>query len=443
MDRNTLKIRKDAAQTSTLKALNAMKDIKNTLFSALYSDHNLNWESLKDFSKFTKPEPLNGLEMFIYSFFKIKKYEDKLNKYNIEKVMFSKAKKEQNDAVDELKRLYLEKDLFAFTKYCKLVLINSIYSFKFDKEIEIEYKPEDQMLIIEYFLPAIDMVPNIKEVKYVQTTGYREIYYPEAYMRKIYDNLLYQITLRSIYELFNADSIDVIKHIAFNGLIKTIDKASGHEVVKCILSIYLGKNEFNKVNLSNVDPKECFKKFKGVSASMLYDLIPIAPILQFDKNDPRFISHYNVAASLNESKNIAAMDWKDFEHLIREIFEKEFQKNGGEVKITRASRDAGVDAIAFDPDPIRGGKIVIQAKRYVNTVDVASVRDLYGTVVNEGAIKGILVTTSDFGADAYEFAKSKPITLLNGSHLLHLLRQYGYKARIDLVEAKLLLKEYK
>ena len=61
--------------------------------------------------------------------------------------------------------------------------------------------------------------------------------------------------------------------------------------------------------------------------------------------------------------------------------------------MTQASRDGGVDAIAFDPDPIRGGKIVIQAKRYAYTVGVSAVRDLYGTLMNEGATKGILVTT--------------------------------------------------
>src|SRR5690606_34746199 len=109
--------------------------------------------------------------------------------------------------------------------------------------------------------------------------------------------------------------------------------------------------------------------------------------------------------------NLAAMDWEDFEHLVRELFEREFAQTGGEVKVTQASRDGGVDAVVFDPDPIRGGKIVIQAKRYTNTVGVAAVRDLYGTVVNEGAIKGILVTTSDFGPDAYEFARGKPLTL--------------------------------
>jgi restriction system protein len=130
------------------------------------------------------------------------------------------------------------------------------------------------------------------------------------------------------------------------------------------------------------------------------------------------------------------MDWEDFEHLIRELFEKEFATGGGEVKVTRASRDGGVDAVAFDPDPIRGGKIVIQAKRYTNVVGVSAVRDLYGTVMNEGATKGILVTTADYGPDSYEFAKGKPLTLLSGANLLHLLAKHGHKARIDLKEAK-------
>ena len=112
-----------------------------------------------------------------------------------------------------------------------------------------------------------------------------------------------------------------------------------------------------------------------------------------------------------------------------------------EVKVTQASRDGGIDAVAFDPDPIRGGKIVIQAKRYTNTVGVSAVRDLYGTVMNEGANKGILVTTSDYGPDAYEFARGKPLTLLSGANLLHLLEKHGHKARIDLKEAKRLAAE--
>ena len=68
---------------------------------------------------------------------------------------------------------------------------------------------------------------------------------------------------------------------------------------------------------------------------------------------------------------------------------------------------------------------MIQAKRYSGTVDVSAVRDLWGTTQHEGAMKGILVTTSGFGPDAYNFIAGKPLTLINGSELLSILAQNG------------------
>ena len=133
------------------------------------------------------------------------------------------------------------------------------------------------------------------------------------------------------------------------------------------------------------------------------------------------------------------MDWLDFENLIREVFEKEFRTNGGEVKITRASRDGGVDAIAFDPDPIRGGRSSFRQNGTLIPWECLPSE----TCSAQSTTKGILVTTSIYGPDAYEFAKGKPLTLLNGSELLYLLQKHGHKARIDLAEAKRLEAERK
>ena len=69
-------------------------------------------------------------------------------------------------------------------------------------------------------------------------------------------------------------------------------------------------------------------------------------------------------------------------------------------------------------------------------MDVAAVRDLYGTVMNEGANRGILITTSSYGPDAYEFAKDKPISLIDGPNLIEMLRKHGRNYRIDLEEAR-------
>jgi len=285
-------------------------------------------------------------------------------------------------------------------------------------------------------------LPSIKEVKYIATRKeLKETYISDSQKQKMFDEAMYKITLRTIHELFEADAANALDAISCNGWIKAINKATGKEENNCILSIQVKKSEFLEIDLANVDPKTCFKNLKGVASSKLSTLTPVQPILQVSKVDKRFVESYEVANKIDTSTNLAAMDWEDFEHLIRELFEKEFQTNGGEVKVTQASRDGGVDAIAFDPDPIRGGKIVIQAKRYTNTVGVAAVRDLYGTIVNEGATKGILVSTADYGPDAYGFAKGKPLTLLNGSNLLHLLEKHGHHAKIDLREAKKILAE--
>lgn len=371
----------------------------------------------------------------------LKEWEIKVQEWEKHKSEFLEKQRQFNENIQALLDRYRDGDVPSIVEYCRLVLKNSVLPSCIKKNFEIEYIPASKILIVEYMLPTPGDLPKIKEVKYIQSRNeLKETYYTASFLEKLYDATVYRLLLRIIHELFEADTAKVIDAISLNGWVDYINKATGKNEIACIASIQVKKEEFEEIDLRNVDPKACFKSLKGIASSKLAGITPIQPILQISKNDSRFIQSYDVANELDAYTNLAAIDWEDFEHLVRELFEKEFSSNGGEVKVTQASRDGGVDAIAFDPDPIRGGKIVIQAKRYTNVVGVAAVRDLYGTVVNEGATKGILVTTSDYGPDAYEFAKNKPLTLLNGSHLLYLLEKHGHKARIDLQEAKLLNK---
>ncbi len=360
----------------------------------------------------------------------------------LEKHTFEKQQKSYNQGIDELREHYLNRDAEAVIRYCTEVVAKSDYPDPFPRDNEISFDIEAGLLAIDFELPPQSAIPTKKQVKYVASRGeFQDTLISDAAFKKLYDDVLYQTCLSTLHELFVSDIIDVIKTIVFNGWIHAIDKATGADTHPCIMTVQVLKAEFMALNLSQIDLKACFRSLKGISGSSLSDFSPVRPVLTLNREDSRFVASYNVVDSLNEKTNLAAMDWLDFENLIRELFEKEFSKNGGEVKITQASRDGGVDAIAFDPDPIRGGKIVIQAKRYTNPVGVAAVRDLFGTVHNEGATKGILVTTSDYGPDAYEFAKGKPLTLLSGSELLYLLGRHGYNAKIDIKEAKKLLGE--
>lgn len=316
--------------------------------------------------------------------------------------------------------------------YITYTLTNSFYLFEFDCNPQIEYSKVDKSIVVEYYLPKLNDIPNSVY------KGYKSRQLSQSALNKLYDDIIYKIVIRSIAEIFHFDSLRRIDTIFFNGRIKSKSEATGKDIDNCIVSISVNREKFEDIDLKHIEAKACFKFLKGVSASKIYNIIPITPILTFNKKDKRFIENKDI--SVNQGTNLASIHWEDFEHLVRELFEMEFGRNGGEVRVTQASRDGGVDAIIFDPDPLRGGKIVVQAKRYTNTVGVSAVRDLYGTVINEGANTGILITTSDYGHDSYEFAKDKPLKLLNGGHLLALLHKNGRNAHINIEEAKKLMK---
>jgi restriction system protein len=420
-----------------VKKIAAAKDDFNAAFS-LWEDEKrkIEAENTKEIDREKEEE----------RFYNLKCEEAKQNlqkeekEWSIRKEEYYKRQNETNEIIDGLKDRYEKGDEDAVEEYCEIVLSNSEYPESFPKAFDLIYSSENKQLVIDYELPPLDKLPTLKEVKYVAKQR-KEYHITENQLNTLFDLTVLKVCLRTIHEIFEADIENHITSVCFNGIVDGLDKSKGHRVRSCIISLQTTKEEFQKINLAEVDVKACFRSLKGIGSSKLSGITAIQPIIQIDKKDKRIIEHYDVAESIDESTNLAAMDWEDFENLIREIFEKVFQQNGGEVRVTQTSRDGGVDAIAFDPDPIRGGKIIIQAKRYTNVVGVSAVRDLYGTVSHEGAIKGILVTTANYGNDAYEFAKGKPITLLNGSNLLHLLQSHGYKAKIDLLEAKKFLKE--
>lgn len=364
---------------------------------------------------------------------KVKSYK----KWEQAKKLFEEEKETHNKDVAIWKEEFEKGSSDAIESYFEDVLEESKYPESFPKNNSVQYDPIGKILIVSVQLPSTDDISKIKGYKYVASTkSIKSIEMSEKDYNGFYDNIIKEITLRSIYEIFSEDYLNHISSVVFNGWINSINKANGQEFTACIISVQVSKDKFNQINLEKVSPKECIKDLKGVYAGNLANLAPIKPILEIDRNDSRFITSKEIIDSLDSGDNLATMNWEDFEHLVRELFSKYFSEAGSEVKVTQSSRDGGVDAIAFDPDPIRGGKFVIQAKRYNRIVPVSAVRDLYGTMINEGASKGILVTTSYYGNDSREFVKDKPISLIDGSNLIHMLEEYGYNAHITLRSKK-------
>ncbi len=477
---------KELAEELTIEAKAHRDRLRSTLHQTLSVNTAVDWNDLKDHTKFRRskyvqqpkkesvsssaPKPVHV--NLIQSLFGLRKriereYKRALDMHNVEvariekqnsesyaewverrdawnakqnamKKVFIEKQKAENAKVDELQSAWRNGQPEAIEEHASIVLETSKHDELIPKQWEVQYFSESKLLLVAYLLPTPDNLPSTKTVRFVSSTGeLKETGIGERDKKKLYEDLCYQICLRTLHELFEADDPNNLESIAFNGWTESIDRATGLQVNSTIISILVKKEEFQSINLKLIEPKTCFKSLKGVSAASLFGLTPIAPIIEFEKTDKRFIDARSVQVSEDGETNLAAMDWEEFEHLVREVFEKEFASRGGEVRVTQSSSDGGVDAVAFDPDPISGGKIVIQAKRYTRTVGVAAVRDLYGTIMNEGATKGILVTTSDYGPDAHRFASDKPLFLMTGAHLLHLLEKHGFKAKIDLKQARI------
>ena len=349
------------------------------------------------------------------------------NEYDIKKSKYIQNQENKNKIVRNKQEKYNNHDVEQIEKYFEYVLEKSKFPDEFVKDYEVQYLPVKKTLIVSYYLPNSDSIPKTVQHKYVSTRNQiDEINLTDKKFDKFYNDIVYLCCLRTLEEIFKSDDLDNIENVVYNGWTKYIDKSTGQDAKSCIITVDVDKNKFLNINLDNVVYKECIKGLKGIFAPSMLSLTPVVPYLNIDRSDSRFIESKEVSEIGLDGFNLATMPWEDFEYFVRELFDKMFNVNGGEVKVTQASHDGGVDAIAFDDDPIRGGKFVIQAKRYNNVVPVSAVRDLYGTMIHEGATKGILVTTSSYGKEAYDFSKDKPITLIDGQALLGLLNKYGY-----------------
>jgi restriction system protein len=348
--------------------------------------------------------------------------------------LYTKACKDERDYFTRLLEGYGKGEKQSVVERLEFVLDRITFPSSIPHTWEIDFDEEQQIVVLDIGLPDVVHRPPYKTVVLKSGAVKKPLNQTERkdFIPKVHPAIL----LRVACEIFRNDAGEVIDLLVVNGWVKFDDPATGTNTKAYTASLMVNREQITGLKLDKIDPIVAFNALHGKSAGRLVEIIPIEPVLSLNRKDSRFVSAKEILKDLGSETNLAAMDWQDFEHLIRELFEKEFSGRGAEVKITQASRDRGVDAVVFDPDPIHGGKYVIQAKRYTHTVDVSAVRDLCAVVKKEGASRGILVTTSTYGADAYAFANNEPVTLLNGAELLGLLKKHGYAFRINLEEAR-------
>jgi restriction system protein len=343
------------------------------------------------------------------------------------KQSFNQKKTQRNQEVDQFRNSYFDGDISAIISYCSMVLERSDYPDEFPRDFKIAYSPDSKEIVTDFELPDVSVIPPVSEYKYNKSKdNIDEKQRKSSETKELYQDIVASVALRCIHEIFESDQGNHITVAVFNGYVQTTDPATGNDIKPYLISLRTTKDLFNQINLAKVDKRVCLKNLGAQVSSQPQAMQAVRPVVDINMFDKRFVDQGDVLSELESRPNLMDLTPSEFEALVSNLF----GKMGLETKLTRASRDGGVDAVAFDLRPVLGGKVVIQAKRYKNTVGVSAVRDLYGTMLNEGANKGILVATSSYGPDAYEFSKDKPIELIDGGGLLYLLEQVGVMAKI-------------
>ena len=128
------------------------------------------------------------------------------------------------------------------------------------------------------------------------------------------------------------------------------------------------------------------------------------------------------------------MDPFVFEHLIKRLLEgMQYQ----DVQVTRKSGDGGVDVVGEIEVGITSIREVVQVKRHRRRIPRKDLDALRGSLHRFNAVRGTIVTTSQFAKGTQKAALEPgiaPITLIDGDKLIDLLVEHGIGVRKRTVE---------
>lgn len=353
------------------------------------------------------------------------KYEKEYKLYEENENNRKNKIKAHNLQVEEIiktkKELYKNRDATLVSNYKAEILKQVQYPFEFKKCINTGYCKNSKKLVIDYLLPDRKIVPGTIRYEYKKTIdSIKPIQINEKDKNNIYNQTIYSVALNVIKNIFDKDIYNNIDTVVFNGYINDIDLATGQDISPYIISAMVDKNTFNSIDMNRIDKFTCLKEtMQGrIDINSKLCLNSITPICKCD--------YLNKSVENNDSINLLDVDPFILEDLVSTLF----RNMGYDVLQTNKTNDGGIDCILNHDDPIVGGKVIAQVKRYKNNIDIPKLREFESVLRNSDAMKGIFISTSNFSSNCEKFASDNNISLINGNLLVDYFNQYGINSYI-------------
>jgi restriction system protein len=206
-------------------------------------------------------------------------YQAALLDWDARKNAFLAVQSKANARIDTLRRRYADGDVGAIAAACDLALLTAPRPEGFPRFWRIAFDVDRALMTVNYELPAPDMLPAVRGVKYREEyDAFETIAFNAGETAALYEETVYQSVLAALHLIFAADPGETVRAVAFNGWANFVDAAAGCPARTCILSLHVTKEAFRGHDLAGVDPGACFRALGGVAGPRLAAMEPVSPI---------------------------------------------------------------------------------------------------------------------------------------------------------------------
>ena len=296
------------------------------------------------------------------------------------------------------------------------------------------YVPESRLLLVEWRLPGIDVVPREREYRFNPATRSVGVHRwrPISDVRKLYGIVCAQLAIRTLHVAFSADPAGLVQTVVFDGVVSPgadRDAANrGHasrtpdpEEPVCLISLSASRRQFARLSLEDLDDPlgEVRGRFGARVSAFPDELGAVSPVLPYELADPHL-----VVAGSSKGPNLLSAPPEEFDLLMERLLERMGYQ------LTALPQGSG-SYLARRTTAGRSEQAVVHVRRRGGMLDTTEVRALSSAVRRQHAAEGLLLTTAGLEPQAYDYAHGRPLRLYTGRSLLALCRRHGLPARMD------------
>jgi hypothetical protein len=155
---------------------------------------------------------------------------------------------------------------------------------------------------------------------------------------------------------------------------------------------------------------------------MMTGLVTVFAFLIYRKRERERIWKLAMTGWQNSSRSIegiqkqSALFLSDLE--LEKLAEQVYKKLGYMVQHVGQTGDHGIDVLLINPN---NQKEIVQCKQWSKPVGEATLRDLYGAMMHDRAVRGWIWAPRGFSGPAKAWAKGKPIVLVDDAEINRLI----------------------